>query len=691
MVKTHQLDFLKFAALGFILILPFLFNIANAISPFELFKISAATFYLIPAFFWLLLRLFEKDKILFRWNTGLVLTAFVVLSNLLSYAVSINPYLSFWGDNQLPSESLRSVLLFFTYCILVSQIAKDEVDIKIFMKALYAVATISILYGLVQICNLDPAWFSVYRTVIGTIGNTGAFASFLGALSPVMLAVFFTSNKRFVRYVTVVLVILLNFCILQTSSRVPLAVNLVITIFFIIFSFERKNYKKSFKKVAAALAVVLATGLFFKYITSATDAIENKMKPNYVSKALVIRKLLIANGYEAWKKQPIFGYGPETFKIAQRPLQSTEMNKYQAWEFGWQKAHNHLIQTLVCTGLFGLFFRLLLFGVLTFKFLRLFLKPDRDERDFYAASFYLGYLFLFTVNLAAFDFIPTQLYTSVFPILFFISLGQVKIFEFSMHRRLRSLLLILSGLPLLYFLTASYNYWSADVDYQKGRNYFEDKKNGLEAIKYTQRAIEQNDNEPLYYCEKAIIIGHLLNKNKNSISESVKRPILSEIDDNLNTCIQLSINRDEFLLMKGNVYGQLYFDGIISDPYKSLESYEQLSLLTPVSPRPHLQKGIIYERQGFYEKFREQMALAIQYKNDFVPAYIELINYYYKSKDFESVHRLAAIMNQIVFYASEQTEYLNDLLIIAGQNNDAEGEKMFRQLADRYKDFKDIN
>jgi hypothetical protein len=691
MHKIYNFNFLRLALLGFFLLLPFLFNSVNFESPFELFKLSAATFYLIPVFILFIFVLLEKDKVFIRWNLGLSLASLIVISNLLSYAVSVNPYLSFWGDNLLPSESLRSVVLFFSFAVMVSQTVVNADSLKTYIKVLYAVVTISVLHGILQIFGYDPTWISVYKAVCGTLGNTSAYASLLGSLAPILMAVIFTSDKKFAKYFTIFLLVLLNYCMFYTSARVPLVVNFVITICFLIFCFKRKNYLSFFKDLSIVFLLILATFVFFKYTTNATAVLENKMKSIYVTKSIDMRRILATNGYEAWREKPLLGYGPETFSIAQRPKQSLEMNKYQAWSGGWVKAHNHLVQTLVCTGLFGLLVHLFLFGCVSFYFFKLFLKKNREKNDILTASFYFGYLFLFVSNLTSFDFIATQLYTAIFPVLFFIGIGKVTNFEFTLQRRLRGLIIIFSIISLLCFLINSYNYWTADVEFQKINYSTELKNNIVEAIKQSDKAIEKNEYEPVYYCYKAVLIENFLNTKKTTIVENVKNIALDEIDKNTKKCINLSVNRDRFLDMKASVYGLLYVDGIIADPSVSLESYELLRKMTPVSPLPVLRIGILYFRQGLVEKFKENMLLAIQLKNDYIPAYIELVNFYYKEHDLAKVHALAEEMSRIVFFASEQTEYLKDLPIIALQNKDEEGEKMFRELADKYKNFKDIN
>jgi O-antigen ligase len=348
--------------------------------------------------------------------------------------------------------------------------------------ALIFLAAVLVTYGVLQINQLDPLWFSVNKLVYATIGNQGAYANVLGALAPFVLGLFFTTKKTHIKFFSVVLYFLINICLVYASSRAALLVNAVIFLFFLIYNIKINKYFSFAKSTAFVGLFALGLILFLK-TTDAGMALKDKMQNNYVNKALTIRMLLIKNGISASQLSPVFGYGPETFSIAQRPFQSVEMNKYQSWEFGWIKAHNHLIQNLVSTGLLGLILSLILFVYTTYKSIKLFFDSSKNENHIYAMSFYLAYLFLFVVNLSSFNYLVTQVYSFLFPVMFFNCLNENKTVLVQVSKKIKVVIAVSVLVMGSVFIFKSYSYWLADVYYQKARAQFEVKNNNIEAEK----------------------------------------------------------------------------------------------------------------------------------------------------------------------------------------------------------------
>ena len=63
-----------------------------------------------------------------------------------------------------------------------------------------------------------------------------------------------------------------------------------------------------------------------------------------------IRLLVWQGAFEAWKNNPIFGTGVETFAFAYYKYKSPAHNLTSEWNFLYNKAHNEFLNYLTTTG-----------------------------------------------------------------------------------------------------------------------------------------------------------------------------------------------------------------------------------------------------------------------------------------------------------------------------------------------------
>lgn len=668
----------------------FLYNKDNSESPFELFKLSFAGFYMFSLLIAYLINSIRDAHSTIRWNHTLSFLTLIVFSNLLSYSNSVNPYLSFWGDQLLPSDSLISILVFYVFSFLLVQFFDDIKSLSFLITSLLLSLLVTSLHGVLQSQGMDPTWSSFHGLVYGTVGNSTGYARLLGALAPLSLAFIIKPQSTGAKIFGIAAFAFTNLALLYTAGRVPIAVNAALLIIYFALTLHKKTYKSNFLKVLAGFLMILLGYLFIQPKADGTDLIA-KSKSQYIGKSFEIRKLLAENGIQAWQQKPILGYGPETFSIAQRPIQPQKMNQYQSWEFSWIKAHIEPIQILVCTGLIGLISYLLLLLFTTYRVFLLIKNRLKDESSFFAMAFYFGYLFLLITNLSAFNFIPTQMIAWSFPILMSICLKDSKEFKIDLKQKFISLAGLLLILLTSILLIKTYRHWQADVQYQIARLNFEKKNNNIEAIKYNENALNLNENEPIYYCQKAMIIERTLRNNISRVSEQYKSQVLTEIENELKACVDFAVNRDYLFWLKAEVYGSLYFNQIGSSSQQALKAYDDYLALSPTNPKAHLQKALIHLKGNDENSFQNEIQIALKLKNDFIPAYIELVGFHYRQKNVKAVHELAQQIDRIYFYASDQTEYLGDLVAIAQQNSDKIGQDLFSKIAQKYKNFKDIN
>jgi O-antigen ligase len=607
-----------------------------------------------------------------------------VVSAVLSYFVSVNSYLSFWGDSQLPADSLLATILFFLFAFLVLQTFTSERRFKILTHVFTAIIIAQVLCCLAEIYNLNLSWWVLHLAVFGTQGQTVACASLIRCLTPFLVVSFFNSTNNNLKNIFYGLLLFsVNFCMLYTSARTPIVVSwatsLVISIFYI---FHNSRFH-SLKKVILLLSLLVGSSFLFKYSNSNSE-LEAKTGTTLVKKGYVTRKLLLESGIKAWKEKPVLGYGPYAFEIAQRPYQTAEMNIYDAWEFAWLKAHNHLVDTLVNQGALGLISALLLYFYLLSMALKLFFKKNHSELELLALASFAGYNFLFISNLTAFNMIPTQMLYTVFPVLFSLGSASTKVKTFTLKPAIRIAAFLTSLIVLCNILAFTYKAWRADIFIQLWSKNPAIKEDRIKSLELTNLAITYNPSEPIYYCFASQLYSEMLARNYKSLKENDKLKTLDTIDENLNECISRGQGIDYLIRLSGELYGELFFQGVIN-PDKALSFYDRMKVITPFNPFPILEIGRIKLRMGNADEFLELMNRAISLKADYLPPYIELANFYYNKKDFDSVKKLADRLSKVEFYSPQFIPYIQDLVIIADAQSDHTSKEIFQAIYDKNK------
>ena len=84
-----------------------------------------------------------------------------------------------------------------------------------------------------------------------------------------------------------------------------------------------------------------------------------------------IRMNVWSGAINAWRANPIFGTGVETFAFAYYKYKPVGQNLTSEWNFLYNKAHNEYLNYLATTGLFGLGSYLLMIGLFIFYALRI--------------------------------------------------------------------------------------------------------------------------------------------------------------------------------------------------------------------------------------------------------------------------------------------------------------------------------
>jgi len=667
---------------GFLFLLPLINFTANGSSPWEFpklcFSVAAITLLFSAFIFWKLRSSFLE----FRFNKVLLLSSLFTFSSLISYFLSANSYLSFWGDKLLPSDSMVTILAAFLLSVLILQL---EFNRKNFYFLFLGILMLQTACGLIQIFDVNLPWWGFHYAVFGTQGQPVAYATLLGCLTPFACPYFFRKNNRPAETIASgALLFFTNFVILHTGSRMPLAVLWLTFLLIGIYYFLHRSRFHSVKKIIALFLIVSASTSLFQ-IQKSDSEIQSKLSSEMVNKGFETRKLVLQSGIDAWKEKPVFGYGPQMFLTAHRPYQTAEINLFEYWENGWIKAHNQLGDLLVNQGLSGLLITLFLFLFLLTKAAKLYFKKDADESDAISLAVFAGYNYLFLANMTAFNMLTTQILFAVFPVLFSVFQNDVQKKFFNLRGAIRSAALGISFLAATLLLLNTYGVWKSDVLIQTWLRNQKINADKLKSLELTLQASALNPADCVNSFSVGRITTEMLGRNYKSLTPADLQNTLQAIDENMNQCMNLSPGIIHYVQLTAEVYQELYFRGVINSGEKALNYYEEVLKVTPYHPKIISEMGRIQLQAGNETAFIESELKSLHLKPDYVPAYIELLQSYYKKNDNAAVSALTEKFSQAKFQSPEFVPMILDLVAIAEENHDGRAKEVFQNAYDQFK------
>ena len=404
---------ISFYALFFIT--PLLMNQANS-ELFELpkmFFVWAAT--LIIVGIWLI-RMIANGKFLFRRTFLDIPLLIFLVSQFLSYFVSIDRHTSFWGYYSRFNGGLVSTLSYaLLYWAFVSNMDFKKslftIHLSLITGLLVALWGIPAHFGYDPTCfvfgyglntNCWTAQFVPTVRIFSTLGQPNWLAAWLVALMPLTWAILLNSKHKIrstkqylnskvlnfknlnlfrisifgFRILTIVALLLALFYTRSQSGFAGLAVALVIFLIGMAIIFRKKYTLRLWNIFSALLALVGVIGvLFLIRNTSITQPItsclslmfsENlpalpaqagqagrNLKPD-ITPSGDIRCIVWKGAIQVWRHYPILGTGPETFAYSYYQFRPIEHNLTSEWDFLYNKAHNEYLNFAANTGTVGL-------------------------------------------------------------------------------------------------------------------------------------------------------------------------------------------------------------------------------------------------------------------------------------------------------------------------------------------------
>lgn len=687
-MSERILNGLRYFLLFNLFIASFLVCAFNEQSPFELIKLMNLCFGALAGMaVWTGVSFFRKEEIVFKWNYVLWMHLAILGATVLSYFYSNSPYPSFWGNYNIPTDSVLSFIIYFLYAFILTQVFTDAKKIKQLTYTLMGSALALSIYGIVQHFGYDPVdWWGysqMHLNAYATIGQAVGFASIVGCLLPLMAVIFLVQQKTSRFMIAAFILFVMTLGMMYSGSRTPVTLALAAVIGLAVIYFFKSGDENRVKKIVTLL---LALGLSqIIYYSESNSALAQKMQSDSLATGVGERMQVWQGAYNIWKKYPVLGSGPETFALELKLVNTPDFNTNQNWGLYWHKAHNHVIHYLATVGAVGLLAHLILAFWVLFQLLTIvFRTRNMKEADWFRFAYLIGYAFIFLANLTAFNFIITQFLMMTFPIIDRLYVGKKMEWRVYCPKWLNAINMVLIFILIGSFGNELFKFWNADRHFTLSRRSLEVNNNMKDALDEIDLAIAVKPNDCRFYLRKASLLNNVFKYQMNIKVEFNHEEALRMIDQLTQEAIDCEPGSPETRLYRGKLFFELYEVHLEPTIDRAEKSFKEGELYSPVNPTYPFQLGALYMRAGRTGDGLEEMYKALHLKEDYLPAYSQLLDYYYQSNNTAEIKRLVKELSKAQLHSAEFLGDLNNIIQLAHNHGDEETVKILAPMFQKY-------
>ncbi len=296
---------------------------------------------------------------------------------LLSTSLSIDIATSIFGK-YARFEGLVTFLSLGILYFLTVQTFQDVSRVRALVLVIILGAFVVSLYGLVQFAGYDfLEWGKLpfeLRRSFSTLGNPDFLGGFLATMLPVVLALYFLTDDFFEKWIFALVIVAVFMSLLTAFCRGAWLGAFVGVAFFLFLSLKRifkERKREFFVALGVALGVFLLVGVF---TLSSPDPVLHLFER--IKSAFQISEGSVGHRIEIWKaavqmikERPIFGFGPDTFRLAfwgRKTLEYSRMTPFTVAD----NAHNQFLQLAATAGILAaltFYFILVLFFIKSTK------------------------------------------------------------------------------------------------------------------------------------------------------------------------------------------------------------------------------------------------------------------------------------------------------------------------------------
>ena len=342
-----------------------------------------------------------KKELVFNYTPWLVFSLVTLTSMLISCFGSGQFFLSFFGFFDAPSISVFPYLVSVVICATVFNLLDSDDTVNFIFDLIISSATISSIYGLIQLLGLDP-FFPYLKHVLterafSTFGNATPFGIFAGVGGILSLTALLSNPQKRVRdlvvYSTSFLICTLG--IFSSGSRGPMLL-FILSVLTLLVVAKIKGRLIIFTKKTAYVALTAATGfvIFFAYSNLGqriSERFQSRSIKAAVSLRLEVAKVAIKSGFD----HPLIGHGPSFFASAYYKYRPASHNLLYEWDSNFLTAHNSIAEAWVTRGFLGVFILFSFVLYVGYFFFKTIIRIDRIEQR---VRFLSNFLIIFLIS-----------------------------------------------------------------------------------------------------------------------------------------------------------------------------------------------------------------------------------------------------------------------------------------------------
>ncbi len=407
-----------------------------------------------------------------------------------------------------------------------------------------------------------------------------------------------------------------------------------------------------------------------------------------------IRKIVWRGAWEIWKHNPIFGTGVETYAFAYYQYRPQEHNLVSEWDYLYNKAHNEYLNYLATTGIVGLGTYLVMIAWFLFFTVRglIFNKSTTNEEavisreKLLAVGLTSGYVTILVTNFFGFSVVIANLYLFLIPALVLYLLGEIhpagilswrvqqpfeknptkiknelsyikthklqeKEFVIGPFSWMGIVAVSLLGLFLLHVLNV---YWEADKKYSMASNL--DKSSAYtQAYPLLHEAVKDRDDEPVFKDElvvnDAVIAAALYGQHQATTAAQLAEEAINTSDYLVQTYphnILFWKTRVKLFTLLAESQDERWYQ-------EAIKAIKNAAVLAPTDAKVSYTMGVLYGKNGDYQKAVETLEHTIVLKPNYEDAYMALglfyhalavdknnrvINPLYEQKAVDALHKI---------------------------------------------------
>jgi len=602
-----------------------------------------------------------------------------LLSQIISTIFSLDQHVSFWGYYSRFNGGLLSTITYIVlYYAFLSNFQTNALNIvkKSLVFSLISGLLVA-LWGLPSHFGYDPtclvfrgsfdvscwtAQFMPTVRIFSSLGQPDWLAAYLDILIPISLAYIILHKKL---WLTIPLTILFYLCLLYTRARSGFAgiwVALIVIALAYLFS-EKKKIKSFFSNlnlkspisltVIGLLIITFFLGTSFAQLDVFTfGGITQRLQRIYAPKTAVkstpatatpvdnggtdssdIRLLVWTGAINAWKDNPLFGTGVETFAFAYYKYKPVGQNLTSEWNYLYNKAHNEYLNYLATTGIVGLGTYLSMIFVFFWLFLKYLTSNGKKEYLIFSLALVASYISILVTDSVGFSVVITNIYLFMIPAFVIILMqGENKMTKPPVNKamKIETGISIWQWTPIFfvlifscYLLLSLLRFWQADLAYALGSN-LDQAKEYQQAYPSLHKAVELRDDEPVFKDElsinDAIIVTELVaqkpqDQNTQQQSLTLASSIAQEAINTDNEVIAEYPNNVVFWKDRVKLF---YYLSEADSRYlpRALEAIEKASLLAPNDQMIWYNLGVLYGQTGNIDQGISALEKTVSLKPD---------------------------------------------------------------------------